>query len=277
MKRDFTHEEFRKFVLDPERVRQAPDLARTLAEWKKADLVAAATRVLAYLPADAVIHAEVYPVIKPQTNSFVWDMKSDPTIFLYVDPKVSPAKFENTVAHELHHIGYASIEARAEKTLDGLDPKAKKAAEWIGAFGEGFAMLAAAGSPDVHPHAVSTPEERARWDKDMARFDEDLRSVERFLLDVATGKLTKEDEIGERAMSFFGIQGPWYTVGYRMAVVIEREEGRAVLIDSMSDPRKLLATFNRDAERVAARTGARTPALWSEELMAVLAPAEKPR
>jgi len=40
-------------------------------------------------------------------------------------------------------------------------------ASWIGAFGEGFAMLAAAGGPAIHPHAVSSPEERARWDKDV--------------------------------------------------------------------------------------------------------------
>ena len=50
----------------------------------------------------------------------------------------------------------------------------------IGAFGEGFAMLAAAGGPDVHPHAVSSPEERARWDKDMLNFNDDLKKVECF-------------------------------------------------------------------------------------------------
>jgi hypothetical protein len=50
----------------------------------------------------------------------------------------------------------------------------------IGAFGEGFAVLAAAGGPDVHPHAVSSPDERARWDKDMLNFNEDLKKVETF-------------------------------------------------------------------------------------------------
>jgi len=45
--RAFSDEEFRKFVLAPERAREAPALARTLAAWKKADLVAAAERVRA--------------------------------------------------------------------------------------------------------------------------------------------------------------------------------------------------------------------------------------
>ena len=47
-------------------------------------------------------------------------------------------------------------------------------------MGEGFAMLAAAGGPDIHPHAVSDAKERARWDHDLANFNEDLKKVESF-------------------------------------------------------------------------------------------------
>lgn len=36
--------------------------------------------------------------------------------------------------------------------------------------------------------------------------------------------------------SFFGVQGAWYTVGYRMAVIVERREGRPALVECMSDP-----------------------------------------
>ena len=99
----------------------------------------------------------------------------------------------------------------------------------VGAFGEGFAMLAAAGGPDVHPHAVSGADERARWDKDVANFDADLKKVEQFLLDMLDGKLS-EEEIQKIGFSFFGIQGPWYTVGWKMSVVIEKTYGRARLI-----------------------------------------------
>lgn len=41
-----------------------------------------------------------------------------PAIFLYVDPAESRAQFENTVAHELHHIGAGSLEARYEESWD---------------------------------------------------------------------------------------------------------------------------------------------------------------
>ena len=197
--------------------------------------MAAARRVLPYLPEEAVIRAKVYLVIKPLTNSFVFEVSTDPAIFLYLDPEVTAAKFANTVAHELHHIGYSSVKP-GTSGLENLSPGARKALEWMGAFGEGFAMLAAAGSPDVHPHAVSPQTERARWDHDMENFGKDLKTLETFFLDVIEGRLKAEDEISERAYSFFGIQGPWYTVGYEMAVVIERREGRAELIECMSEP-----------------------------------------
>src|ERR671927_436895 len=70
-----------------------------------ADANRAARRALAYLPKNAYIRAKIYPVIKPRENSFVFEVKTDPAIFLYLDPAVGQKKFENTLAHELHHIG----------------------------------------------------------------------------------------------------------------------------------------------------------------------------
>jgi hypothetical protein len=238
-------------------------LRQTLNAWAKEDLVSGARHVLLYLPDEAFIRAKVYIVIKPQTNSFVWEVATDPAIFLYLDSDVTAAKFANTVAHELHHIGYSSVKSG---TNENLSPAAHRAVEWMGAFGEGFAMLAAAGSPDIHPHAESPQKDRARWDLDMANFDSDLKAVDRFFRDVIEGRLKTEREINERGFSFFGIQGPWYTVGYRMAVVIERHEGRVRLIECMSDPRRLLATYNRVAAELNARGGERL-ALFSPELL----------
>jgi hypothetical protein len=265
--RAFTDEDFRKFVLSDELAARSLELERTLEQWVKADLTSAARRVLAYLPDNAVIRAKVYPVIKPQKNSFVFETRTDPAIFLYLDPKVTAPKFENTVAHELHHIGYSSVDLEEAEAGKNTPAGVRAAVNWMGAFGEGFAMLAAAGSPDVHPHAVSNREERERWDRDMANLPRDFKALERFFLDVIRGKLKTKEEIEKAAYSFFGVQGPWYTVGYEMAVVIERQEGRAVLIASMSDPRRLLATYNRDAAALNASGKERLP-LWSKELLA---------
>ena len=245
MKRSFEDSEFRDFVMSDALLARAPELEKTLAAWKRTDLEASARSVLGYLPAQARIHAKVFPVIKPKTNSFVFDLKSDPTIFLYVDPAVSAAQFANTVRHELHHIGLGSVAAASDAVLKALPPRAKAAAEWMGAFGEGMAMLAAAGGPDVHPHADSSPEDRARWDRDVANFSRDLRVVDRFLLDVIDGRLEGEEAINAKAFTFFGVQGPWYTVGWKMATIVEKAYGRQTLIECMPDPRRLLATYNR--------------------------------
>jgi hypothetical protein len=149
-----------------------------------------------------------------------------------------------------------------------LPANVQTALKWISAFGEGFAMLAAAGGPDVHPHAVSGADERARWDKDVANFDADLKKVEEFFLDVLAGKLS-EEQINKTAFSFFGTQGPWYTVGWKMSVVIEKEFGRAKLIESFCDQRKLLATYN-DAAAKHNRTSAKPVTLWSKSIVDAL-------
>jgi hypothetical protein len=126
-------------------------------------------------------------------------------------------------------------------------------------------MLAAAGGPDIHPHAVSNPEDRARWDKDLGNFNDDLKKVEKFLLDVFEKKLTDE-QIQQTGYSFFGTQGPWYTVGWRMSVLIEKTFGRAKLIECTCDQRKLFSTYNQAAEKHH-RTSREPLAVWSNTLI----------
>jgi hypothetical protein len=211
----------------------------------------------------------VYPVIKPVTNSFVWDLSSDPTIFLYLDPEVSREKFENNVTHELHHIGLGSVGPIYNKKIAALPEPAHTAADWMGSFGEGFAMLAAAGGPDVDPHAASSPTEHARWEHDMGQFNDDLRAVNQFFLDILNAKFASNDAIGEKAGSFFGIQGPWYTVGYKMSVMVEKRFGRPALIGTMLDPRCLLMLYNRAAAEQNAAGKAPLP-LWSEDVLSAV-------
>jgi hypothetical protein len=263
MKRSFEDADFKAFVLSDDLTQRVQALQDTLASWKNADVTGAARLALSYLPRTARIKATIYPVIKPRDNSFVFDVKNDPAIFLYLNPTVSREKFKNTLAHELHHIGYGSS-CPSQSTADQINklpPNAQTVLTWIGAFGEGFAMLAAAGGPDIHPHSVSGLEERARWDKDVANFNDDLKKVETFFLNVLGNRLTK-DETQETAFTYFGVQGSWYTVGWRMSVLIEKTFGRAKLIDCFCDQRKLLLTYNRAATRHNRRS--REPlALWS--------------
>jgi hypothetical protein len=267
MKRSFEDADFKEFVLSHQLAQRTQALEETLARWENADVTGAARLSLAYLPKTAHIKAKIYPVIKPRDNSFVFDVKTDPAIFLYLDPAVNREKFENILAHELHHIGYSSNcpSKRTSDEIGKLPPNAQRVLAWIGAFGEGFAMLAAAGGQDIHPHAASNAEERARWDKDVANFNDDLKKVETFFMNVLGDRLTK-DEVQQTAFSFFGVQGPWYTVGWRMSVLIEKTFGRAKLIECICDQPKLLATYNRAAKKHNGRSR-QLLALWSAAVL----------
>src|SRR5262245_5696839 len=270
MKRSFEDDEFKTFVISPELLQRAKALEETLAKWKRADIGRTADRALAYLPKSARINAKIYPVIKPRENSFVFGLPDDPAIFLYLNPATSKEKFENTLAHELHHIGFGSScpSKQVSDEIGKLPPEVQTVLKWIGAFGEGFAMLAAAGGPDVHPHAVSDAEERGRWDRDMENVGDDLKKVEKFFLDVLAKRLT-ETEIRDTAFSFFGTQGPWYTVGYKMAVLIENTYGRDELIKWMCDQRLLLAKYNQAATEHN-RAGQDQLPIWSTSLVEAL-------
>jgi hypothetical protein len=92
-----------------------------------------------------------------------------------------------------------------------------------------------------------------------------LKKVESFFLDVANNRLS-EEQIGATASSFFGIQGPWYTVGWKMAVTIEKTYGRARLIECFCDHRKLLDTYNLAAARHNRKSRKRL-AMWSPEII----------
>jgi hypothetical protein len=151
LRRSFEDNDFKAFALSDQRAERARALEETLARWNSADITIAARLALAYLPKDSRIRAKIYPVIKPRENSFVFDVRNDPAIFLYLDPGVSREKFENTLAHELHHIGYGSgcPSKQTSEEIAKLQPSARTVVEMISAFGEGFAMLAAAGGRSV--------------------------------------------------------------------------------------------------------------------------------
>jgi Putative zinc dependent peptidase (DUF5700) len=267
MNRPFAEEDFKAFVLSDKLGADSKALAETLAKWKTVDVQKVAALPLAYLPRSATFRAKIYPIIKPRENSFVFDIPDDPAIFFYLDPKQSKDVFENHLAHELHHIGFGTAcpNAKTESKIKKLPENSQKALKWIGAFGEGFAMLAAAGGADIHPHKFSAMADQERWDKDVANFNSDLKTVEKFLLELSTGKLS-EEKANETARSFYGVQGPWYTVGWQMAVVIEKIDGRKKLIEVMCDQRKLLSTYNKALPKFNSRYSSDLRS-WSKDLV----------
>jgi hypothetical protein len=76
--------------------------------------------------------------------------------------------------------------------------------------------------------------------------------LERFFDDILDGRLRGND-LTRRGMAFFGVQGPWYTVGWRMASTVERVFGRRRVVDSQCDMRLLLQAWNEAAQTLEAR------------------------
>ena len=262
MKRSFDDAPFRDFVMQPALLAQRPPLAATVSAWRSADVSVCGRRALAYLPTGSRLHAAVYAEIKPQHNSFVYDLEHEPGIFLYVDPSIGATEFTYTVAHELHHVGFAqncpTPAVRAE--LDRLPPRLAAFEEWLGAFGEGFAVLAGAGGPDVNPGTVVGSEARPEWGEESTTFAPRMVQLTAFFRDILNGRLAG-DPMRDAGLAFFGNQGPWYTVGWRMAVTIERRFGRARLIECIADNRRFLPTYN------AAASGTALPP-WSDDVAA---------
>ncbi len=270
MHRGFSDDDFRAFLAAPATIARLPALEATLAAWAGADMGSLGAQALQYLPGNAVIRARVFPEIKPVTNSFVWRHGDDgPAIFLYLDEHTKREQFANTVVHECHHIGLQSIEAEQVRLFADQPPVARTALDWIGALGEGEAMLAAAGSPDVHPHAADDSASRARWDHDMEHFNGDLLALQEFVTDILDGRLAGADAIRARADPFWGYQGAWYTVGYRMSTVVEHRYGRPALIRGIVDPRVLLTLYDSAAAEHNAAGGVYW-STWSPTLLARL-------
>ena len=266
MGRPFTDETFRTFLLSPEARDKEPVWEKALAEMKKTEIAAIGNQVLEWLPEGATIHARVFPEIKPAHNSFVWSAKgNDTAIFLYLDQRTT-AQFENTVAHECHHIGLQSLEPRQDEITASLPANLARMVKWMGGFGEGEAMLAAAGSPTRHPHYEDDANTRARWDGDLMHFNSDVPAFEKFFTEILEGTFPDDASIMKRAAPFWGnAQGAWYTVGYEMAVLVETRYGRPQLLKCMIDPRLLLILYNQIA--LDARASGSTLAAWSPEFL----------
>ena len=269
MPQPFTDQEFMRFVSTLDASREL--LRQSLQQWQSVDLRSVAQRPLAYLPPQATLRAEVYPVIKSEGNSFVFEpYTAAPAIFLYVDPnKRTRAQLENTFAQEAHHLGLASFEVAYQQEIKSLPGSARQAAHWMGNFREGMAVLAAAGSPDAHPMADYPGPIRLLWDLEAEHFAANLDELNQFFLDTVHGDLLNDAVLHESRVFFWHGLGPWYTVGYRMAVTIERQFGRPALVATYADPRRFIARYNEAAEAENTKSGANLPLFSAEILKAV--------
>jgi hypothetical protein len=257
---EFTDRSFKDFVLSQALTQKAELLEAAVERWKRMDWVPTAHRALDYLPAGARIRATMIPTIKPKPNSFVCSGASGNLVYLYLDPLATAPQLENTIAHELHHIGLAAFGPIKQRLFEHLGPSVRSAISWLEAFGEGLAMLCAAGGPSIHPCCTRSEQERLWWDRSIENFDADLKQIESFLLDVSKERLSNY-QTERMGLGLFGVRGPWYTVGWKMATTVEERCGRASLLPCMLDYRLLLVRYNATALGTTC---------WTDELLSAL-------
>ena len=89
MGRSFSENEFEQFLDSDVLRRRKEALQSTLNRWKQADIKAITERVRSYLPSNARLRATAYIVIKPRSNSFVYELATNPAVFLYLDPGIT--------------------------------------------------------------------------------------------------------------------------------------------------------------------------------------------
>ena len=223
-----------------------------------------------YLPAHVELKATVYLIVRKQTNSFVWDLPHNPAIFLWVGPDISAGEMATTLAHELHHVG---LSGACQSDDSEMEEPVATARGWLSGFGEGLAVLAAAGGPDEPTHPAEQTEIIESWNARQDSLEIDMQRVETFLTDVATGKV-EGDEAQQRGMAFVNTdtvpQGPFYTLGWFMGATIERELGREAVIEATCDHGLLPSRYQQAARKANARGPAKRLPLWSEDVLAVL-------
>ncbi len=259
----FTDDAFKKFMLSDDPLKQKKDYQETLDKWKNVDVAACAQRSLSYLPEGSKISATVCYLIKPVHNSFVWGSDGpDPAIMLYLDPSQPSEDLAMTIAHEFHHIGYASTCPSKEYNAwyDKQPKNIQTAQMWLRGFGEGFAVLASSGSDAAQGYAFSTKDVKDAWTKGIADNAENMELLAAFFNDVLDGKLN-HDQASAKASEFYGVVGPWYTTGWVMATTIERAFGRKKLLNCYLDPRLLLPTYNAAAKQLGGLP------LWPDDLV----------
>ncbi len=178
-----------------------------------------------------------------------------------MDPALTDVKLKNIIVHELHHVGLGTIYQKDSPLFSGLrDSTAKEILKWTQALGEGYALLAAAGGINRHPN-YHDEELRAIWDERIKSVETDFLSINQFFLDILRQELDGETTT-KLGFEMFGVQGPWYTVEWLVAVTIERALGRQRLIHCIGNPVEQFQVYND-----VVKTYALSQPSWSQEII----------
>lgn len=248
-------------LLSEENLQRYKNVLQTV---KSIDLQACAGRALKYLPVNATIFTTVHLVVLPQPNYFIYCTKTTSAVFISLSVGLPLDDIENILVHELHHIGFLSIELQ-NNYYSGFATSHMYALRLLGYFREGIALLAAAGSAHNHPIPSSNPDLRLLWDNSINDSINAHKKIEDIFNEIFKGNITHE-ELDAKSLSFCHILGPWYTLGWLMAVTVECQFGINKLNECMQDLRLLLLYYNYAVELNSVHFNSKYP-LWSTDLL----------
>jgi len=270
LERSFSEESFRTWAESEEALENLAGRRRTLDQWATIDVSAAGAKAMRYLPASVELTATVYPIVREQSNSFVWDLPADPAIFMWVGPDVDREELEMTLVHELHHVGLAGV---CTESADSLPAEVRQARDWLSGFAEGLAVLAAAGGPDQPTHAADQRELSDAWAVRLDSLESDMGRIESFLIDIAEGRISGE-EASSIGMSFISApdipQGAFYSLGWFMGATVERSLGRDAVIAGTCDHGRLMTDYQRAAATLNRNRPERPLPLWNNSTLKAL-------
>jgi Putative zinc dependent peptidase (DUF5700) len=92
-----------------------------------------------------------------------------------------------------------------------------------------------------------------------------LEDLNQFFIDTIHGDL-RNDAVAHEGCTFFSYRGPWYTVGYMMATTMEKQLGRAALIETLKDACQFVVRYNEAANALHEKGEKKAP-FFSAELL----------
>lgn len=263
---DFSRAKFKEFVLSPELLKRADTLREALEISKHAD-TAKLTAIPQFRPRVFVTHARIVPIIAPKQRSFVVQTAQGPVVFIPLDIETARQHLEKTVASRaIFEAEVASMRDKSDEEITRLPWAEGTVSDLTKNFDGGLALLASISKVETHPYWAYTLEEREHWNRRVGEFDQDLKKLDAMFAGILSGQLRNQQQINDLAENYATEMGAWQTVGYSMAVMIERTYGSKALIGAMRDPRWLIGLYNRAVNTAHARTGADYPN-WSPEVL----------
>jgi hypothetical protein len=193
----------------------------------------ASARALRWLPEDASLAAEVYFLLDGASGGYVLDTRIGMDL---LQPNGRIDQLEGVIAHELHHVGFASL-APAPGETGSASPEAGLAGLFLG---EGSATALVYGQPRPGDEGYG------EWEEHERQMPGYFAMTRQYLKRVAGGEVAAEQfEQDVPAMYLRGRWGVGYAIGAVMVRTVLSALGKDALLACMRRPETFIETYRR--------------------------------